>query len=349
MGYTLGELSASTGVRLNNESYADVVIQSVAPVQSASAGNISFIANSKYKKHLNECCASAVIINEALEGGFDGAALISDNPYATYARVANLLSPATMPPSEIHSTAVVHESAKIGNGCYIGPNTVIEANVVVEADCYLAAGIYIGSDSKIGSGSRINANVSIYNNCVIGRRNIIHAGAVIGSDGFGFAHDNGQWIKVPQTGGVNIGDDVEIGASTTIDRGALDDTVIGVGVKLDNQIQIAHNVHIGAHSAIAGCSGVAGSTTVGEHCTIAGMCTIVGHIELVDHVHITAMSLITKSIKIPGSYSSGTAFEETSSWRKNSVRFKQLDSMFRRMNQSEKNPGFIKKLFGDKS
>ena len=336
MEYTLGELSSSTGVPLNNEQFVDVVIQSVAPVQAASLGNISFIANPKYKKHLANCNASAVILSADLAQDYEGAALISENPYATYARVAALLSPAAMPAPEIHASTVVHDTAEIGEGCYIGPNTVIEANVIIEDNCYLAAGIYIGNNSKIGAGSRINANVSIYNDCIIGKRNIIHAGAVIGSDGFGFAQDDGQWVKVPQTGGVDIGDDVEIGASTTIDRGALDDTVIGCGVKLDNQIQIAHNVHIGDHSAIAGCSGVAGSTTIGKHCTIAGMCTIVGHIELVDHVHITAMSLITKSIKKPGSYSSGTAFEKTSSWRKNSVRFKQLDLISRRLQQLEK-------------
>ena len=336
MGYTLGELSSSTGVQLSNQQYADVTIHSVAPVQTASEGDISFIANPKYKKHLTNSNASAVILSAELARDYNGAALISENPYATYARVASLLSPVVMPEQEIHATAVVHESTKIGTGCYIGPNTVIEANVTIEDNCYLAAGIYIGNDSKIGAETRINANVSVYNGCSIGKRNIIHAGAVIGSDGFGFAQDNGQWIKVPQTGGVSIGDDVEIGASTTIDRGALNDTVIGQGVKLDNQIQIAHNVQIGDHTAIAGCSGVAGSTTIGKHCTIAGMCTIVGHIELVDHVHITAMSLITKSVKKPGSYSSGTAFEETSSWRKNSVRFKQLDLISRRLQQLDK-------------
>jgi len=335
MTYTLAELAAKTEASINDEQYADLQISAIAPVQSAGLGQISFIANPKYKKHLVSTQASAVIVHPSLVDECQGAALISQNPYATYARVAALLSPAYMPTEKIHSSAVVDESANIGQGCYIGPHCVIEAGAEIGDNCYLAASVYIGRSSKVGNDSRLNANVSIYNGCELGERVIIHSSAVIGADGFGFANDEGCWIKVPQTGGVKIGNDVEIGASTTIDRGAIDDTVIEDGVKLDNQIQIAHNVHIGAHTAIAGCSGVAGSTSIGKHCTIAGMCTIVGHIELADHVHVTAMSLITKSITKAGSYSSGTAFEETASWRKNSVRFKQLDAISRRLQQLE--------------
>ncbi|MDH5518574.1 MAG: UDP-3-O-(3-hydroxymyristoyl)glucosamine N-acyltransferase [Gammaproteobacteria bacterium] len=335
MSYTLAELASLTASQLNDEAFKDLVIEAVAPVQTAGNGDISFFADPKYKKHLSQCQASAVIINQELAQGYQSAALINKNPYATYARVAALLTPPEMPAAQIHPTAVVAESATIGSGCFIGPNSVIEADAVIADDCYLAAGVYIGRASRVGQSSRINANVSVYHHCVIGERNIIHSSAVIGADGFGFANDAGEWVKVPQTGGVQLGDDVEVGASTTIDRGAIDDTVIGNGVKLDNQIQIAHNVRIGDHTAIAGCSGVAGSAVIGKHCTIAGMCTIVGHIELTDNVHITAMSLITKSIKKPGSYSSGTAFEETTSWRKNSVRFKQLDVISRRLQQLE--------------
>lgn len=335
MKYTLGELASKVGVRLSNESFSNVEIEAVATVQSASTGEISFCANPKYKKHLADCKASAVILKEELESDFTGASLISKNPYATYAQVASLLSPADVPAPQIHPTAVIHETATVGANCYIGPNTVLDAGVVIEEGCLLVANVYIGNASVVGEDTRLNANVSVYHNCVLGKRNIIHSGAVIGADGFGFAHDSGQWIKVPQTGGVVLGDDVEVGASTTIDRGALENTVIEEGVKLDNQIQIAHNVRIGAHTAIAGCSGVAGSTTIGKHCTIAGMCTIVGHIELTDNVHVTAMSLITKSIKKSGSYSSGTGFEETNSWRKNSVRFKQLDAISRRLHKLE--------------
>jgi len=336
MTYTLGELAAKTNVSLNDQQYAELSISAFAPVQSAAPGQISFIANPKYKKYLADTQATAVIVHPSLVDECKGAALISQNPYTTYARIANLLSPAHMPEPQIHSSAVIDESAVIGEGCFIGPNCVIEAGAELAENCYLAAGVYIGRSSKVGGGSRLNANVSIYNGCQLGERVIVHSSAVIGADGFGFANEDGQWIKVPQTGGVNIGDDVEIGASTTIDRGAIEDTVIENGVKLDNQIQIGHNVHIGAHTAIAGCSGVAGSTTIGKHCTIAGMCAIVGHIQLVDHVHITVMSLITKSISKAGSYSSGTGFEETASWRKNSVRFKQLDVISRRLQQLEK-------------
>lgn len=336
MKYTLGELAAKTGSSLNNESHADLVITAIAPVQSAESGHISFIANPKYKKHLDGCQASAMILHQQLADEFQGAALISHNPYATYARIAALFSPDYMPAAQIHPRAIVDDNVVIGEGCYIGPNTVIEAGSVIGNNCYIAAGVYIGRHSHVGNGSRLNANVSIYSGCTIGERAIIHSGAVIGADGFGFAQDQGEWIKVPQTGGVLIGNDVEIGASTTIDRGAIENTIISDGVKLDNQIQIAHNVKIGAHTAIAGCSGVAGSTIIGKHCTIAGMCTIVGHIELADDVHVTAMSLITKSINKAGSYSSGTGFEETANWRKNSVRFRQLDSISRRLQQLEK-------------
>lgn len=335
MSFTLAQLAEQTGAIVSDIQYADLQVSAVAPVQSATAGDISFISNPRYKKHLATTHASAVILHPNLMDDYNGPALLSDNPYATYARVAGLLTPAYMPDAEIHPSAVVHESATIAAGCYIGPNCVVSAGVVVDENCYLAANVFIDRNSRVGAGSRINANVSIYHNCKIGQRTIVHSGAVIGADGFGFANDDGCWIKVPQTGGVSIGDDVEIGASTTIDRGAIEDTMIGSGVKLDNQIQIAHNVQIGEHTAIAGCSGVAGSTKIGKHCTIAGMCTIVGHIELADHVHITAMSLITRSISKPGSYSSGTAFEETSGWRKNSVRFKQLDAMARRLQQLE--------------
>lgn len=336
MVYTLGKLASETGAHLTDETFAATEIHSVAPVQHAGLGQISFISNPKYKKFLTETSASAVIVTEALAADSPVPALISNNPYVTYARIAALLSPWMMPQGSVHASAVVAASATVHETAFIGPNAVIDEDAVIGQNCSIGAGCYIGPRVIIGEQSRINANVSIYNDCKIGKRNIIHSAAVIGADGFGFANDNGRWVKVPQTGAVVIGDDVEIGASTTIDRGALDDTVIEEGVKLDNQIQIAHNVRIGAHSAIAGCSGVAGSTTIGKYCTIAGMCTIVGHIELVDNVHVTAMSLITKSITRAGSYSSGTPFEETASWRKNSVRFRQLDEIARRLNGLEK-------------
>lgn len=336
MTHTLGELAEKVGAQLSDASHADCVITRVAPLQRASTSDICFLANPKYTKHLADSHASAVIVTAELAEQSPIPALISDNPYATYARIAAILKPAFVPEAEIHASAVVHESAQIDASVYIGPNAVIDAGVVIKQGSLIGPGCYVGRHSLIGEQCRINANVSIYHNCKIGNRTIIHSGAVIGADGFGFANDEGQWVKVPQTGGVSIGDDVEIGASTTIDRGALEDTVIEDGVKLDNQIQVAHNVYIGAHTAIAGCSGIAGSTRIGKYCTIAGMCTIVGHIELADHVHITAMSLITKSIDKAGSYSSGTPFEETASWRKNSVRFRQLDQLSKRLGKLEK-------------
>jgi UDP-3-O-[3-hydroxymyristoyl] glucosamine N-acyltransferase len=336
MVYTLGRLASETGATLNDESFAATEIFSVAPVQHASSGQISFISNPKYKKYLLETHASCVIVTEALAADSPVPVLVSSNPYVTYARIAALLSPVIVPAPSIHVSAVVADTAKVDKTAFIGPNAVIDESAIIGAGCFIGAGCYIGPRVTIGDATRVNANVSVYNDCQIGKRNIIHSGAVIGADGFGFANDSGHWVKVPQTGAVIIGDDVEIGASTTIDRGALDNTVIEDGVKLDNQIQIAHNVRIGAHTAIAGCSGVAGSTVIGKNCTIAGMCTIVGHIELADNVHVTAMSLITKSITRAGSYSSGTPFEETANWRKNSVRFRQLDDISRRLSRLEK-------------
>lgn len=333
MSISLGKLVSAIGASLSDEAVADTIIKRVAPVQEAGPGEISFISNPKYIKHLSETHATAVIMSAELAEQSPVTAIIADNPYVAYARAAAQLNPPLKQPAGIHGTAVVVDSADIASTAVISANVVIDAGASIADGCSIGAGSYIGAGVSVGKDSILNANVSVYHGCQIGERAIIHSNAVIGSDGFGFANDSGRWVKVPQTGIVKIGDDVEIGASTTIDRGAIDATIIGNGVKLDNQIQIAHNVKIGDHTAIAGCSGVAGSTTIGSHCTIAGMCTIVGHIELTDNVHITAMSLITKSINKPGSYSSGTPFEDTASWRKNSVRFRQLDKLAKQLSQ----------------
>lgn len=331
---SLGELASQLDVELVGD--ASCCITAVATLQTAGPGQISFLANSRYRRYLTSTQASAVILRRDDLDGCAVNALVSTNPYLTYARAATLLNPQAKQAVGVHPGAVVESSANID------PSAAIAANCHIGAGAHIAAGVEIGPGCAIGNGvsiaadSRLAANVSIADGVKIGRRVLIHSGAVIGSDGFGFAPDQGQWFKVPQLGSVIIGDDVEIGANTTIDRGALEDTVIEEGVKLDNQLQIAHNVRIGAHTAIAGATAIAGSTTIGKRCQIGGAVGIVGHLSIADDVHITAMSLVTGNIKQPGLYSSGTPLANNNQWRKNAARFGQLDDMARRLRALEK-------------
>jgi len=236
----------------------------------------------------------------------------------------------------IDKSAQVDDTAQIADSAYIGPNVVIEADVVIGAECVINAGCVIGRESVIGKASYLYANVTVYHGCSIGEYCILHGASVIGSDGFGFELDEGEWLKIPQVGGVVIGNKVEIGACSVVDRGALNDTVIEDGVKLDNHVQIAHNVYVGEHTLMSRGVGIAGSTRIGKNCLFAGMVGVRDHVEIVDDVTVTAMSLVTKSLKKPGSYSSNTPIDETRAWRKNSTRFKQLDSMARRIRKLEK-------------
>ena len=331
---SLGELADQLDVELVGDASCSIV--AVATLQSAGPGQVSFLANSRYRRYLDSTQASAVIVRPGDVDTFSGNALVSANPYLTYARAATLLNPQTRSSAGVHSNAVVELSAEID------PTAAVAANCYIAADASIAAGVQIGPGCSIGEGVSIGAdsclaaNVSIADGVQIGQRVLIHSGAVIGSDGFGFAPDQGKWFKVPQLGSVIIGDDVEIGANTTIDRGALEDTVIEEGVKLDNQLQIAHNVRIGAHTAIAGATAIAGSTTIGKRCQIGGAVGIVGHLTIADDVHITAMSLVTGNIKQSGLYSSGTPLAGNKEWRKNAARFGQLDDMARRLRALEK-------------
>jgi UDP-3-O-[3-hydroxymyristoyl] glucosamine N-acyltransferase len=263
-------------------------------------------------------------------------AIIAKNPYAAYARIAALLSPAECYEAGVHTSAYIDKTAIISPSASIAAGVVIESGVVIADRVRVGPGCVVQKNSSIGSETVLTANVTVSHGCVIGARNLVHPGVVIGADGFGQAMEQGSWIKVPQLGRVIIGDDVEIGANTTIDRGAIEDTIIEDNVKLDNQIQVAHNVKIGAHTAIAGCSAIAGSTKIGKHCRIAGMVGIVGHLEIADNVTVTAMSLVTHSIKESGVYSAGTPLEPNQQWRKNTLRFKQLDDMAKRLKALEK-------------
>lgn len=342
MIYKLGEVASRVGARLVGD--PETEIHGVGTLTGAGGGQITFLTNSRYRRYLRETGASAVILAEADVEYCPAAALVADNPHLTYARVAGLFAPAPDAAAGVHPSAVVDPSAEIAPGASIGPQAVVGAGAVVEAGAIVGPNCVVGRKVRIGRDSRLVAGVTIYDDCILGQRVLVHGGAVIGADGFGFAYDAGSWVKVPQLGRVRIGDDVEIGAGTTIDRGAIEDTVIEDGVKLDNLIQIAHNVRVGSHTAMAGCVGVAGSTTIGAHCAVGGGAGILGHLTIPDGTTITATSLVTKSIKSPGSYSSGTPLEPSERWQRNFARFKQLDDMARRLKALEKELEDLKNL-----
>lgn len=337
VGITLGELAEQIGATLHGDPACKV--QGIATLQHAEPGTISFLANPRYRKFLSTTSATAVILGPEDREACPVITLVSSNPYLSYARAAEVLCPQESPLFGIHPSAVVDGTAEIDDRSWIGPNCVIEAGAVVCTGAHIGPGCIVGAGSLVGEGSRLSGNVSICTSVNIGARVLIHPGVVIGSDGFGIASDDGRWVKVPQLGGVEIGDDVEIGANTTIDRGALENTVIGEGVKLDNQIQIAHNVQVGAYTAIAGCVGIAGSAKIGKRCMIGGGVGILGHLEIADDVQITAMSLVSRSIMGAGVYSSGVPLQENPAWRKNAARFKQLDDIATRIGKLESRLG----------
>lgn len=333
MEITLAVLAECLGAELRGD--PDAPVSSVASLEHATEGALSFLANARYRKHLRGTHATAVILQAEYAGEAPGAVLVASNPYAAYARAAALISPQPSACPGVHPTAVTGENCRIDESASIGPNCVLEDGVVIGAGTRLAAGSFVGRESAIGAGGVIHPNVVICQGVAIGDRVMIHPGAVIGSDGFGLARDDGHWLKVPQLGGVSIGNDVEIGANTTIDRGTLDDTVLEDGVKLDNQIQVAHNVHIGAHTVIAGCVGISGSARIGSRCMVGGGVGIVGHLEIADDVTITGMSMVTQTITRPGVYSSGLPAQENTAWCRNTVRLRQLDELARRLQALE--------------
>ena len=334
MGYKLKQLAEHLGVKVHGDE--NVVINTVAPVDKASAGDISFVSSTKYLEGLRNTSASAVIIKQEMLEDTKVAALVVENPRAAYARIVSLLYPQTRPEAGIHPSAYIDSSANVATTAYIGANVVIEANAEIADDVIIEAGCVIGRNSKIGKSTHLYPNVSVYYDCSIGEQCILHSSSVVGSDGFGFEYDKTEWLKISQVGGVRIANKVEIGACSVVDRGALNDTVIEEGVKLDNHVQIAHNVHVGAHTVMSRGVGVAGSSKIGKNCIIGGMAGIRDNIEITDNVMITAMTIVSKSLKQPGSYSSTTPIDETKSWRKNSVRFRQLDDMAKRIRQLEK-------------
>lgn len=332
--YQLLELAQRLGAVLVGDPKHE--IRALATLQNAEAYSLSFLANPAYKKYLSSTKAGAVLIHPDLQDEFAGNKLVTANPYIDYARASSLFSPLRAPAVGVHPSAVIGRDCVIAADVSIGANAVIGDAVTLSQGAVIGPGCYVGDDTSIGKNTRLAANVSIYHGVVIGDDCILHSGCVIGADGFGFAPQSGGWLKIHQLGGVVIGNNVEIGACTCIDRGALDNTCIGDGVIIDNQVQIAHNVRIGKNTAIAGHSAIAGSTIIGANCTISGAVAIVGHITLADKVHITARSLVSASISEAGSYSSGTPLAQTKDWRKNAARFRQLDSLATRLIKLER-------------
>lgn len=333
MAYTLGELARHIGAELQGD--PSCLIRAVAALPHAKPGEVSFLAHTRYRKHLVATRASAVILDAAYRAQCPVSALVVENPLLAYARAAALLYPESLPAPGIHPSAVVSGECRIHASASVGAQCVVEQGVEIGPNAVIGPGCVIGRDCVIGEDSRLLARVTLCHGTRIGRRALIHPGAVIGSDGFGLAPDRGAWVKIPQLGGVHIGDDVEIGANTTIDRGALEDTVIEDGVKLDNQIQVGHNARIGAHTAIAGCVGIAGSARIGKRCQIGGGAGIAGHIEIADDVIITGMAMVTKSITKPGMYSSGVPAQENALWHKQIVRLRQLEDIVERLKNLE--------------
>ncbi len=336
MAITLAQLAHRTGAELVGD--GKCLIETVADIASAGKGAISFIADLKYKKYLDSTQASALIISPELAGACKLPALITDNPRLMYAKVANTLFPPPAYEPGISAHAHIDTSARVADSATVCAGAVIAADAEVDERCYIGAGAVIETNAQIGEGSVIHANATVGRDCIVGRRCILHSSSVLGADGFGFVRDdNGDNIKIPQVGRVVLGDDVEVGACTSIDRGALEDTVIGNGVKLDNQIQVAHSVRIGDNTIISAATAIAGSTRIGKNCLIGGLTGIREHIEIADNVVITARTLVTHSITEPGaSYSSSTPMDQTLNWRKNSARFRQLDKMARRLSELEK-------------
>lgn len=319
---------------------ADAQITAVSSFHSAHKGSLCFLTSNRYLDALQSSQCEFVIVpsdfDTDLLGNKNG--LFSSNPHLSFIQAIELLQPDSLrkPDSTIHPTACIAESAQIGSEVSIAAGAVIGEHAVIGDKVRIGAGCIIEDYVQIGAGTLLHAKVTLCHRVKLGRRNILHSGVVVGSDGFGLVHESGQWHKIPHLGSVMIGDDVEIGANTTVDRGALDDTVIEKGVKLDNLIQVAHNVRIGENTAIAACVGIAGSAVIGKNCQISGAAVILGHLSVADNVTVTAMSLVTKSIKQSGTYSSGTPLLENRLWHRNNARYKALDSIARSVSDLEK-------------
>ena len=324
MGHTItsGDLVKKLGGELIGD--PNILINSVASLESADQNSISFFNNPKYSDLLKNTKAAVVIVNKESLSSRAGAFIVIDNPYLYFAKVSQLLNPSKILKKEIHKSAIIHPSCKLGQEIYIGPNVVIEENVSLDDGVIIHAGSMIEAASVIGNASVIHSRVVIKANTIIGKNCTLYAGCVIGSDGFGYAKDDGKWLAIPQIGRVILGDNVDIGSNSTIDRGTLDDTIIFSGVKIDNLVQIGHNCMIGENTIIAGCVGIAGSAKVGKNCAIGGAAMILGHLSITDNVTISPGSMIARSIKIPGTYTALMPFQDHEAWLKTAAKIRRL-------------------------
>jgi len=327
--FSLVELADRYGLEFTGEEGKSVT--GIATLAEAGPGDIAFFANNRYLQQLASTRAAAVILLPEFVARCPVACLVTDKPYIAFARISRLFDKSPQSAPGVHPTAVVSRDAEVHPSASIGPHVVVEPGAVVAAEVVLGAGVYLGHDSRLGAGSRILPHAVIYHDVHLGEHCVIHAQAVLGADGFGYASGPEGWEKVCQLGGVRLGDRVEIGAGTTVDRGTLGHTIIDDGVIIDNQVQVGHNCRIGKNTAIAGCTGLAGSTIIGSNCTLAGGVGVVGHVEICDNVHVTGMTMVTKSITSPGSFSSGTPMTSTRDWKRNAVRFSQLESIQQRL------------------
>lgn len=334
MAYSLSEIVTRFGGELLDDN--GVTISGVAPVERAGSQEIAFVSQAKYLREIAASQAGALILPPEGRDSSQRPRIVTPNPYLYFARVSALLNPPPRPAPGIHPAASVHPGARVAASATVCAGAVLGEGASVGERSVIGPNCVIGEFVTLGDDCLLHANATIYHHCVLGSRVILHSGCVIGSDGFGLANDQGRWVKIPQVGRVVIGDDVEVGACTTIDRGALDDTVIEEGVKLDNLIQVAHNVRIGAHTAIAACTGIAGSAKIGKYCMIGGAAMIHGHIEIADGVRISTNTLITKSLTRPGTYTSALPFAEHGEWLRNAVHLRNLDKLAGRIKELEK-------------
>ncbi|MCR9519476.1 UDP-3-O-(3-hydroxymyristoyl)glucosamine N-acyltransferase [Vibrio sp. Vb2354] len=331
---TLAELATITGGELFGDE--SLVVSRVAPMDKAQEGDVTFLSNPKYAKHLSECQATVVMVKAEHKDQCVGNALVVSDPYVAFARVVQAMDSTPTPADDIAPSAVIAGDVKMGENVTIGANAVIETGVELGDNVSVGAGCFIGKNAKLGNNTKLWANVTIYHEVSLGDDCLVQSGTVIGSDGFGYANDKGEWIKIPQLGSVRIGNRVEIGACTTIDRGALEDTIIEDNVILDNQLQIAHNVQIGYGTVMPGGTIVAGSTKIGKYCQIGGASVLNGHITIADGVAITGMGMVMRSIEEKGLYSSGIPLQTNREWRKTATRVHRIDEMNKRLKAVEK-------------
>ena len=337
MPLRLAELAVRFGCELQGD--PDALVERVAPLQEASPGSLAFLANPRYRRFLAGTRATAVVLDAGSAAECPVAALIARNPYATYARIAQLLHPAPPVVAGRHPSAVVEEGAQVDASAYVGALAYVAAGATIGPRAFVGPGSVVLAGAQVGADTRLVARVTLCEGVRVGERCLLHPGCVIGADGFGQAPDAGTYVKVPQLGSVLLGDDVEVGSNTTIDRGAIGDTLIGDGVKIDNQVQIGHNVRVGEHTVIAGCAGISGSAVIGRRCMIAGMVGVAGHLEICDDVAITGRTMVSSSIRQPGVYSSALHADEAKRFRRNAARFQQLDELARRVRRLENAAG----------